>query len=180
MQQAILGVLRGEGHDVDAFLVELLAIGGMRVGELLNAKPEQIEEGFVSLDDPEAIKNEDPREVFIGEVNANRLRVLIRENKLPTYQQLYNHLRSAVKKCGYDVKRPIHAVRHTTCTRTVNDEQDIQMAKELLGHKSIATTMRYRHISKDVRRTRAKKLHPQLGSDTEAPQVIDFPKSASA
>jgi integrase len=178
MQQAVIGVLKAEGRDVDAFLIEV-ASGGIRVGELLNARPEQIEDGFVSLNDPEEIKNEDPREIYIGEQNADKLRVLIRENRMPTYQQLYNHLRSAVKKCGYEVKRPIHAVRHTTATRTVNDEQDIQVAKELLGHKSLATTMRYRHISKDVLRARAKKHHPQLGSDAEAPQVINFPKSAS-
>jgi len=180
MQQAVIGVLRAKGHDVDAFLIEVLAVGGMRVSELLNAKAEQIEDGFVSLDDPEAIKNGDPREVYIGEAHANRLRVLIRENKLPTYQQLYNHLKSAVKKCGYDVKRPVHAIRHTTATRTVNEEQDIQMAKELLGHRSLATTMRYRKISKDVLRARAKKHHPQLGSDAQAPEVIEFPNARSA
>lgn len=180
MQKAVLSALRAAGHDVDAFLVEVLAIGGMRVGELLNARPEQIEDGFVSLDDPEAIKNGDPREVYIGEAHANRLRVLLRENGLPTYQQLYNHLRAAVKKCGYNVARPLHAIRHTTATRTVNEEQDIQMAKELLGHKNINTTLRYRHISKDVRRARAKKLHPHLGSGTEVGEVVEFPKPASA
>ncbi|WP_160169029.1 site-specific integrase [Bradyrhizobium sp. Ai1a-2] len=182
MEQAVIGVLKAEGHDVDAFLVEVLSQGGMRVGELLNARPEQIEDGFVSLDDPEDIKNEDPREVYIGEANADKLRVLIRENRLPTYQQLYNHVRAAVKKCGYEVKRPLHAVRHTTATRTVNEEQDIQMAKELLGHKSIQTTLRYRHVSKDVRRARAKKLHPHLGkeagTDGTVPEVVKFPKAS--
>jgi site-specific recombinase XerD len=119
-------------------------------------------------------KNGEPREVYIGEANADKLRVLIRENKLPTYQQLYNQLRSAVKKCGYDLKRPIHPIRHTTGTRTVNEEQDIQVAKELLGYK------RYRHVSKDVRRARAKKTSPTPSergrTDGTAPEVVPFPK----
>jgi hypothetical protein len=41
---------------VSAFLLEVLAIGGMRVSERLKARPEQIEDGFVSLDDPEERK----------------------------------------------------------------------------------------------------------------------------
>jgi site-specific recombinase XerD len=176
MQDAVVGVLKAEGHDVAAFLVEVLAVGGMRVSELLNARPEQIEDGFVSLDDPEKIKNEDAREVYIGEQNADKLRVLMRENKMPTYQQLYNYVKAAVKKCGYEVRRPIHAIRHTTATRTVNDEQDIQVAKELLGHRSLATTMRYRKVSKDVLRARAKKHHPHLGKSTEASEVVEFPQ----
>lgn len=150
------------------------------MSELLEAKPEQIEDGFVSLDDPEATKNGDPREVYIGEENANKLHILIRENRLPTYQQLYSHLKSALKKRGYDVKRSIHALRHTRATRTVNEEQDIQMAKELLGHKSLQTTLRYRHISKDVRPARAKKLNPQRGETPEAPQVVDFQQAAKS
>jgi len=178
MQLAVIRALEAAGHSVDAFLVDVLAIGGLRVSELLEARPEQIEDGFVSLDDPEATKNGDPREVYIGEAHADKLRVLIRENKLPTYQQLYNHLRSALKKCGYNVSRPIHALRHTRATRTVAEEQDIQMAKELLGHKSIQTTMRYRHISKEARRERAKKLHPRRGDQPEISEVLKFPKAA--
>jgi integrase len=177
MQDAVVGVLKAEGHDVSAFLVEVLAIGGMRVGELLKARPEQIEDGFVSLDDPSEIKNGEVREVYIGEENADKLRVLIRENGLPTYQQLYNHLKAAVKKCGCEIRRPIHAIRHTTATRTVAEEGDIQMAKELLGHRNIQTTEGYRHISKEVRRARAKKLHPQRGYSTETSEVLKFPKT---
>jgi integrase len=163
MEQAVVGVLRAEGHDVSAFLVEVLAIGGLRVGELLKARPEQIDEGFVSLDDPSEIKNGEVREVYIGEENADKLRVLIRENRLPTYQQLYNYARAAVKKCGYEIKRPLHAIRHTTATRTVAEEGDIQMAQELLRHRNLQTTLGYRHISKEVRRARAKKSTHSVG-----------------
>jgi len=182
MLQGVVNAMRADGHEISAFCVEVLNAGGLRVSELLKARPEQIEDGFVSLDEPEEIKNEHPREIYIGEVNADRLRVLIRENKLPTYQQLYNHLRSAVKKCGYAMPRIIHALRHTRCTRTVSEEQDIQMAKELLGHKSIQTTIGYRQIAKDVLRARAKKLHPHLGkqdeTEAEVPEVIQFPKAS--
>lgn len=180
MLRGVTNALRAEGHEVDAFLVDLLALTGMRVGELLNLKPQQLEDGFVSLDDPEAIKNEDPREVLIGEENEARLRVLIRENKLPTYHQLYIHLRSAVEKCGYDVKRIIHALRHTRATRTVADEQDIQIAQELLGHRSINTTLKYRHVSKEARRARAKKHNPQLGKKDETNEGVQFPETKSA
>lgn len=185
MMHAVIGVLKSQGHPVDAFCVELLNIGGMRVSELVGnrrkppVRAEQIEDGFVSLDEPDEVKNGEVREVYIGEENASRLRVLIRENKLPTYQQLYIHLKKAVEKCGYDVKRVLHAIRHTRGTRTVAEEGDIQMAKELLGHRSIKTTEGYRHISKELRRERAKKLHPHLGKSTEASEVVPFAPPAA-
>jgi hypothetical protein len=47
---------------------------------------------------------------------------------------------------------------HTVATRTVREAQDIQVAKELLGHRSITTTLGYRQIAKDVLRERAKRL----------------------
>jgi integrase len=179
-ERAVLDALRASGHDVDAFMVRLLLISGMRIGELLGLRAEQIEDGFVSLDDPRKIKNGTRRELYIGEENEARLRALVRANELTTYQQFRIHLRDAIKKCGYEIPRPVHALRHTTATRTVADEQDVHMAMELLGHRNINTTLGYRKISKEVLRARAKKLHPQCGSD-EAPvaEVLPYERAKS-
>jgi integrase len=177
-ERAVIDALRAAGHETDAFLVSVLIISGMRVGELLGLRADQIEDGFVSLDDPEDIKNQEVRECYIGEENEARLRALVRENALPTYQQFRTHLKAALKKCGYEIPRAVHALRHTTATRTVAAEGDIQMAKELLGHRNLQTTLDYRHISKEVRRERAKKLHPQRGSEPEVSVVLPLRNQA--
>ena len=40
-----------------------------------------------------------------------------------------------------------HMLRHTFATRIVNNGNELRIAKELLGHKSIATTEIYTHVS---------------------------------
>ena len=42
-----------------------------------------------------------------------------------------------------------HMLRHTFATRVVNNGNELRVAKELLGHHSIATTEIYTHVSKN-------------------------------
>ena len=41
----------------------------------------------------------------------------------------------------------IHTLRHTYASHLVMNEIDIRIVQELLGHQSIAMTMRYAHLS---------------------------------
>lgn len=66
-------------------------------------------------------------------------------------------LEAAVKRAGLP-KVTWHMCRHTFATRLVNEGADLVTVKELLGHASIKTTMRYAHSNEDAKRRAVKKL----------------------
>lgn len=63
-----------------------------------------------------------------------------------------------------------HALRHTFGTELAAGGAEIQTIRELMGHKSIETTMRYLHSSRDRKRAAVKSLGSQraAASKTEA------------
>jgi len=62
--------------------------------------------------------------------------------------------RSGVKQ----PRQPWHALRHTFGTELANRGADIETIRELMGHKSIETTMRYLHTTRDRKRAAIDRL----------------------
>lgn len=55
-------------------------------------------------------------------------------------------IRYAVKKCGIEKKVTPHTFRHSFATHLLKSGYDIRTVQELLGHKSVKTTMIYTHV----------------------------------
>jgi integrase len=74
-----------------------------------------------------------------------------------THAQTRWPLKRALKSAGL---RQIgwHSLRHSFASHLVVRGAPIQSVQELLGHSSIEMTMRYAHLSPDVRRDAAKLL----------------------
>lgn len=174
-ERLVISKLREDGYELYAFCCEALSASGLRAGELLGLKPEQItDDGFIMLDDPEQIKNEKVRVVYIGEQMARTLRALAAGGRLPKRNTLYKRVIAAQESAGVKVSRCLHAFRHTAATRTVANEQDVQIAQELLGHRSIKTTLEYRAVNIDVLKARAKKVSPLVGETRGEVVEVDF------
>jgi integrase len=112
---------------------------------------------------------------------ARELRAMVAAEALPKYDTMHKRLSLALKTCGYESSRPIHTMRHTTCSRVVANEKNLPLAQRLLGHKSIQTTMGYVHHDREALREAAKNLSPRCGELTVEQQTsacIEFKRKA--
>lgn len=66
-------------------------------------------------------------------------------------------LKSGIKKEGLT----IHSIRHSTATHLLTAGADVRYVSELLGHKSMETTVRYTHPSEESQRKAYRMYHPR-------------------
>jgi integrase len=128
-------------------LVRVAIRTGMRRGEIYEAV--EGVEAQVTADHIHLwkTKNRKARSIPISpETHADLM--YLREIGMPTERQLrYEWDKAkAVMALDHDEDFVFHACRHTFCTRLVQAGVDIRIIKELAGHKSIQTTLRYAHV----------------------------------
>lgn len=155
---------------------------GFRRNELLTLRPEDIDftRGLVSVRAGYA-KNGEGRSVPMSTVLQEILFRLSREVKASGSPALFrNHqgepLRAYALRDSFEnaVNRAkledfhFHDLKHTFASRLVMAGVDIRTVQELMGHKTIAMTLRYSHLSPDHKRKAIQALESRFSRKSPA------------
>ncbi len=129
-------------------MLELMARGGMRIGEVLKLKPQDVQDRKLHLPNPKSGRASEV--VFIPQKVADRLReyivaedILDNERIFPLgYTRAREIVKTAGKKIGIDV-RP-HDLRRHAATYASRSGVPIEIvSKIILRHSNLSTTQRY-------------------------------------
>ena len=152
-------------------ILELLYATGMRVGELVNIKLNDIE--ILGKGNKERIVYfgdyaKEYLEKYIYEVRDNLLK-----NKKSDYLFINNSgtnlssrgveliVKNIIKETSIKSNITPHVLRHTFATHLLNEGCDILSVQELLGHESLRATQIYTHITNEGLRNIYNISHPR-------------------
>lgn len=144
-----------ECDTMDWIMIRLCFECGLRISELDNLKPEDIEgnrikfigkgrkcrEVYVSDDLRQAIESwiayhQGWDYLWMQEINGRR--------RLYTVNGLRKRMQKAFNRAGFDEFHP-HALRHSFATHVVNNGAPLHIVRDMMGHTRVSTTMRYIH-----------------------------------
>ena len=150
----------------DRALILTLLRTGMRIGELLSTRVEDLNlrEQWVQIF--EAHKNRVGRVVYLSADAAGALKKWLKTRKYRSKFIFYGHdagplcyeaaramFKSYIDKAALSHKGyTLHCLRHTYASELLNAGMPLQCLQELLGHKSIEMTRRYARLTDNTRR----------------------------
>ncbi|MFC2104688.1 tyrosine-type recombinase/integrase [Bacteroidota bacterium] len=139
-------------------LLSLIYGGGLRIGEVLNLKPCDINSKQMQIRVNKG-KGKKDRFTILGKSTLDLLRHYYKEYKPTDYlfegqfggkyssTSAGMSLRKAIQKSGVPKIGGLHSLRHSFATHLLESGTDIRFIQELLGHSSSKTTEIYTHVS---------------------------------
>jgi integrase/recombinase XerC len=163
----------------DRAILEVLYSGGLRVGELCSLRLDDIDlaekvlvvrgkgrkERLALLGSASAAALHDwleSRDGLLAKLGAKTPTVFLNKNGGPlTVRSVGRLLEKYLSVAGLDPRATPHTLRHTFATHLLDAGADIRGVQELLGHKNLATTQIYTHVSTQRLQDSYHKAHPR-------------------
>lgn len=169
----------------DRAILETLYSSGLRVSELvaLNWEDINFEQGLVRARG----KGRKERIVPIGEQSVGALRsyrqklpndwtarvpapvFLNRFGKRISDRSIRKILDKYIQQTGLDRRTSPHSLRHSFATHLLDGGANLRVVQELLGHKHLATTQIYTHLTHERLAEVYDKAHPRSAEEPAAP-----------
>lgn len=166
----------------DRAILETLFSTGLRVEELTNLDRDQfkIKETTTNLEISVIGKGKRIRTVYFSEravkhlknyldkrkdfdnalfINYSRALKKYSESKRLTKKSIDDIVKKYVKIAGVPIMATPHTLRHSFATDLLNQGVDLRLVQEFLGHRNIATTQIYTHVTNKQLRDVHKKFH---------------------
>jgi len=152
-------------HVRNRAMILLMLRTGMRIGELLNLKANDIQLADKKIDIWEAQKNRIGRVVYFSEDAADALKIWLQQRDPKKKFIFYGYKRDTltyagarIMFCKYLEKANIahkgytlHCLRHTNASSLLNAGISLECLRELLGHTSVEVTRRYARLTNTTR-----------------------------
>lgn len=136
---------------------------GLRVSELTNLKITDIDSNTMIVTIRQSKGNRD-RVVVLAEKLLVLLRDYFKEYKPKDYlfegrangryseRSVQQILKQILTKLKINKQGSVHSLRHSYATHLIEQGTDVRFVKDLLGHKSIKTTLIYTHLTDPAKR----------------------------
>jgi integrase len=139
-------------------IVECAIMTGMRRGEILGLKWDQVRNGFIYLD---KTKTNEARQMPISD-DLDLIFKGIRKDQHLTSKHVFTYMgervqeikrsfKTALKRAGIQNFR-FHDLRHTFASQVLLKGGSLKDIQELLGHKTMTMTLRYSHLTQEHKR----------------------------
>jgi integrase len=160
---------------------------GMRKGEILGLRWDQIRNGFIYL---EKTKTKNRREIPVNDDLNQVLKEIRKEQGLTSpYVFLYGKriidrvdraFKGALRNAGIEDFR-FHDLRHTFASHLVMRGASLKEVQELLGHKTMTMTLRYAHLGQEEKKRAVSLLNGLTSSvNSGMSQNVTFSRPALA
>lgn len=161
----------------NALILEMLYATGIRVGELVNIKLNDINHSEKTI--KILGKGNKERIVYYNKVTENRLMLYLNDGFIKLNKKNSNYLflnnfggnlttrgvekilDEVIKKTQLTKHITPHMLRHSFATHLLNEGCDLLSVQELLGHESLSATNIYTHVTNDRLKEVYFKSHPR-------------------
>ena len=156
-KKEVSSIIKAIGNEKHKLMIKLIYAGGLRVSELINLKPKNIdvERKIICIQQGKGAK--DRITLFPNSINEDILKYLLKFNPKEylfesNRQKKYSSksVEKIIEKASIkSIKRKVrpHVLRHSFATHLLEAGTDIRYIQKLLGHKNLRTTQIYTHVA---------------------------------